>query len=146
MVFNEFLVISNKISRSLHFWLWKLIQNLGLANTAFNEFLIISNKYIGFLLKFYHGFSEQYHIFELRSLFATFESLTSVEFPMYAVVRNSNSKHFHPNASSFQNCSLFEEQLAIYLRSHLGKFSVLYEKTLQSKKQQKKIDTFFTPL
>ena len=40
-----------------------------------------------------------------------------------------------------QNCSLFEEeQVAIHLRSHLDKFSVLYEKTLQSKKQQTKID------
>ena len=31
---------------------------------------------------------------ELQSLFATFESLKSVEFPKHAVVRNSNSKHF----------------------------------------------------
>ena len=61
-----------------------LIQNLGLTNTVFNEFLIRSNKNIGFLLKFYHGFSEHYHILELRSLFATFESLKSVEFPMQA--------------------------------------------------------------
>ena len=36
------------------------------------------------------GFSKQYHIFELRSLFATFESLKSVQFPMHVVVRNSN--------------------------------------------------------
>ena len=52
-----------------------LIQNLGLTNTAFNEFRIISNKNIGFLLKVYHGSSKQDDIFELRSLFATFESL-----------------------------------------------------------------------
>ena len=46
-----------------------------------------------------------------------------------------------------QNCSLFEEgQLAFYERSHLDKFSVLYDKTLQPKEQQAKIDTFFTLL
>ena len=57
-----------------------LIMNLGLTNTAFTEFLMISNlrigfisnKSIGFLIKFNHAFSEQYHIFELPSLFATF--------------------------------------------------------------------------
>ena len=79
-----------------------LIQNLCLTNIAFNEFLIISNTSISFFLKFYHEISEQYHIFELRSLFATFKSLKSVEFPTYAVVRNSNLKHFYSNASSFQ--------------------------------------------
>ena len=42
-----------------------------------------------------------------------------------------------------QNCSLFEkEQVAFHLRSHLDKLSVLYEKTLRSKKQHTKIDTF----
>ena len=75
-----------------------LIPNLGLTNTAFNKFLIIPNKNIGFLLKFYHEFGEQNHIFELRSLFATFESLKSVEFSMHPVVRNSNSKHFYLNS------------------------------------------------
>ena len=46
-----------------------------------------------------------------------------------------------------QNSSLFEEgQLAFYVRSHLDKFSVLYDKTLQPKEQQAKIDTFFTLL
>ena len=74
-----------------------LMQNLVLTNTAFDEYLVISNKNIGFLLKFYHRFSEQNHILELRSLFATFESLKSVEFPIHAVVRNSDSKHFHSN-------------------------------------------------
>ena len=63
-----------------------LIQNFDLTNTALNEFLIISNKNVGFLIKFYHGFSERYHTFELRSLFPTFESLKSVEIPIYAVV------------------------------------------------------------
>ena len=72
-----------------------LIQNLGLTNTAFNKILIMLNKTIGFLLKFHDGFSKQYHIFELWSLFATFESLKRVEFPMDAVVRNSSSKHSH---------------------------------------------------
>ena len=62
-----------------------LIQSLGLTNTAFNVFFIISNKNIGFLLQFYHGSSKQYHIFELRSLFATFKSVKLVEFPMHAV-------------------------------------------------------------
>ena len=79
-----------------------LIQNLVLTNTAFNEFLIISNKNFGCLIKFYHGFSKHYHTFDLRSLFATFESLKSVEFTMHAVVRNSNLKHVRSNASSFQ--------------------------------------------
>ena len=53
MIFNESLVTSNKISRSLHFWLWKLSHKtvtkprfnqvgctynlLGLMNIAFNE-------------------------------------------------------------------------------------------------------------
>ena len=41
-----------------------LIKNLGLTNTAFNEFLVISNKNIGPFIKFYGGYSEQYHIFE----------------------------------------------------------------------------------
>ena len=62
------------------------IENLGLTKTAFNDFLIISNKNIAFFLKFYNGFSEQYHISELQSLFATFESLKSLEFPMHVVV------------------------------------------------------------
>ena len=64
-----------------------LIQNLRLRSTTFNEFLsaILTSKGIGFLLKVYHGFSKQYHIFELRSLFATFESLKSVEFPMHTI-------------------------------------------------------------
>ena len=39
-----------------------LMQNLGLTKTTFNELLIISNKNIGFLVKFYHGFSEHYNI------------------------------------------------------------------------------------
>ena len=72
------------------------------ANTAFSKFLIISNKAIGFLLKFYHGFSKYYHVFELRSLFTTFQSLKSVEVPMHVVVRSSDSKHFCSNASSCQ--------------------------------------------
>ena len=80
------------------------IQNLGLTNTAFNEFLIISNKNIGFLLRFYHVFSDNGFIifFKLRNFFAAFESLKPVEFPMPAVVRNMNLKHFHSNVSSFQ--------------------------------------------
>ena len=79
-----------------------LIQNLGLTNTAFNEFFNILNKNNGFLLNFCHGFSKQYHSLELRGLFATFESLKSVEFPMRAIIRNSNSKLFHSYASSFR--------------------------------------------
>ena len=68
--------------------------NFGLMSTAFNEFLML-NKNIGFLLKLYHGFSKQYHIFDFQSLFVAFESLRkSVKFLMYAVVQNSNSKHF----------------------------------------------------
>ena len=48
IVFNEFLVISNKISWSLHVGLWKLTYNPGLNNTTFSEFLIKSNKNIKF--------------------------------------------------------------------------------------------------
>ena len=71
-----------------------LIQNIGLTNTTFNKFPILSNKNIGFLLKLYYRFSEQYYILELQSLFATFESLKSVKLLMHAVVRNSNLKRF----------------------------------------------------
>ena len=46
--------------------------------------------------------SEQYRIFEIRNLFATFKSLESVEFLIHSVVRNSNSKHFHLNTLLFQ--------------------------------------------
>ena len=81
-----------------------LILSFNLTNTAFNEFLIILNKNIGFLFKFYHGLSELNHIFEFRSLFATAESLKSVEFPIHAVVRNSNSKHFHSMPNHFKLC------------------------------------------
>ena len=84
------------------------MQNLGLINAAFNEFLIISNRNIGFLLKFSPGFREQYYVFEFQNLFATFESLKSVEFPMHAVVQNSNSKSFLSNVSSFQITSLLQ--------------------------------------
>ena len=79
IVFNKFPVILNKFSLALHFWLRKLIQiPNGLTKTVFNNFLIL-NKNLGFLLKFHHGFREQY-IFELQSLFATFESMETVEF------------------------------------------------------------------
>ena len=79
IVFNKFLVILNKFSLVLHFWLQKLIQiPNGLTKTIFNNFLIL-NKNLGFLLKFHRGFREQY-IFELQSLFATFESMETVEF------------------------------------------------------------------
>ena len=44
-------------------------------------------------LKIYYVFSKQYHIFELWSSFATFESLKSVEFPMLKVVWNSIPKY-----------------------------------------------------
>ena len=63
-----------------------IIQNHGLTNTGFNKFLILLNKNISFLIKFYHGFSEQDHIFKLQCFFATFKSLKSVELPMHVVV------------------------------------------------------------
>ena len=51
------------------------------------------------------------------------------------------------NTILLQNCTLFEEeQVASHLRTHLEKFSMLYEKTLESRKQQSKIDNFFTRL
>ena len=71
-----------------------LIQNIGLTNTTFNRFLILSNKNIGFLLKFYYRFSEQYYILELQSLFTTFKSLKSVKLLMHAVIQNPNLKRF----------------------------------------------------
>ena len=77
------------------------MQNLGLTHTATNKFLIILNKSIDLLLKFCHGFSKQYHIFELQSLFTTFESLISVEFLIYAVVHISSLNYFHINGLSF---------------------------------------------
>ena len=67
-----------------------------------NEFLVILNKKTGFFIKSFPGFREQYHIFKLWRLFATFKSLKFIEFPTEAVVRNLNSKHFHSNALSFQ--------------------------------------------
>ena len=76
-----------------------LIQNIGLTNTTFNRFLILSNKNIGFLLKFYYRFSEQYYILELQSLFTTFKSLKSVKLLMHAVVQNPNLKRFLWNSS-----------------------------------------------
>ena len=45
-----------------------------------------------------------------------------------------------------QHNLFLQEQLQFSLRSHQGKFNVLYENTEQSKEQQIKIDTFFTPL
>ena len=90
--FNGHVILTNfSLYRKNHSVPWfltmkTLIQNFDLTNTALNEFLIMSNKNVGFLIKFYHGFSERYHTFELRSLFPTFESLKSVEIPIYAVV------------------------------------------------------------
>ena len=54
----------------------------GLKNTAFNKF----RRRIGLLLNFYHRFSKQYQIFELRSLFTTSVSLKSVQVSMHGVV------------------------------------------------------------
>lgn len=89
------------------------MQNVALTTITFNEFLIISNQNIGFLLKFYHAFSEQHHIFAVRNLFATFESQKSVEFPMQEV-QNSNLKHFHLNASSLIVNLKEEDQIIMF--------------------------------
>ena len=56
--------------------------------------------------------NEQYHIFDLRSLLATFESLNSIQFLKLAVVRNSNSEYFHSNALSL---------IVVILRSYIVK-------------------------
>ena len=80
-------------------FLWKRYFS---CSAAFDKFLIIWNKNIGFLLTFFQEFSKEYHIFELWSLFATFESLKFVDLPMHAVVRNLNSKYFHSNSLLFQ--------------------------------------------
>ena len=103
MVFNEHVrYIEQNLSVPSIFSMKTLTQNHGLRNTAFIEFLTISNKHIGFLLKFYHGFSQKYHIFELWSSSAIIESLKSVKFPMHEVARNSNSKHFYSHVLLFQ--------------------------------------------
>ena len=81
IVFNEFLEISNQSLGSLIFDYENFHTNL----VTSNKFLITSNKNIGFLVTFYHGFSEQYRIFELQSLFAIFESLKFVKFPIHAI-------------------------------------------------------------
>ena len=104
MVFNEFLVISTKISRAFHFWLWKtLIQNPGLTNTTFREFPIISNKNIGFLLKFYHGYF--------------WASKFICNFWITEIYRISNAcsswKHFHSNVSFASNYILVTINLYI---------------------------------
>ena len=83
---NNSSLYQKNLSVSSFFTKKMLIQDLGLTNTAFNKFFILWNKNIGFLLKYYHGFGEQYHIFQLRSLFSTFKSLKSVEFPVDTVV------------------------------------------------------------
>ena len=81
IVFNEFLETSNQSLRSLIFDYENSLTNLFTSN----KFLITSNKNIGCLVKFYYGFSEQYRIFELQSLFAIFESLKFVKFPIHAI-------------------------------------------------------------
>ena len=59
--------------------------------------------------------NEQYHIFDLRSLLATFESLNLIQFLKLAVVRNSNSEYFHSNALSLQN------YIVVILQSYIVK-------------------------
>ena len=81
IVFHESLEISNQSLGSLIFDYENFHTNL----VTSNKFLITSNKNIGFLVTFYHGFSEQYRIFELQSLFAIFESLKFVKFPIHAI-------------------------------------------------------------
>ena len=99
-------------------------------------------------------------IFELQRLFATSESLKSVRFLTHAVVQNLNSKHFHSNAYSFQihysyirvaycekwslkrKRSLLSQKYKAITKVESDKFSVLYERTLQSKKQKKKKDIY----
>ena len=81
IVFHESLEISNQSLGSLIFDYENFHTNL----VTSNKFLITSNKNIGFLVTFYHGFSEQYRIFELQSLFAIFESLKFVKFSIHAI-------------------------------------------------------------
>ena len=83
IVFHESLEISNQSLGSLIFDYENFHTNL----VTSNKFLITSNKNIGFLVTFYHGFSEQYRIFELQSLFAIFESLKFVKFPIHAIAK-----------------------------------------------------------
>ena len=86
MVFNEFVVISNKISGPFIF-----VCEYSQAKPRFNKHRIqhiphyVEQK-IGFLFKVYYEFSEQYHIFELPRSHATSESMKPVEFAIHAVV------------------------------------------------------------
>ena len=86
MVFNEFVVISNKISGPFIF-----VCEYSQAKPRFNKHRIqhiphyVEQK-IGFLFKVYYEFSEQYHIFELPRSHATSESMKPIEFAIHAIV------------------------------------------------------------
>ena len=112
-----------------------LTQNLDLINTSFNEFLTILNRNIGFLLKFYHEFSEKYHIFDIQSLFAITEITEICRISDVCI-----SSKFEFKTFLFKRCFKLHCSYNIVQNT----FSVLYEKILRSKKHQTKIYIFHT--
>ena len=120
-VFNEFLVILSKISRSLHFWLWKTIERAPLLTNSTihgTNILVSSSKFIMDLTNSIIILS-----FEVYLQLLNYWNLS--EFPMHAVVRNSNSKHFRSNTKSFQitlqlHCSCILSKITSLKRNRLS--------------------------
>ena len=176
-----------QISRSLHFWLWKLSYNLGLTNI--NKFSLYQTKALVFSSNFimdlvnriilsfevylqllnnwnlsnfqcmqWFEIRIEKHFLSMPRCFQSHCSYSYIVITLRHIVKNGEFKEEkwppkRPSRSEIftalellRNCSLFEEeQVALHLRSHVEKFSVLYENTLQTKKQQTKTDMFFTP-
>ena len=86
MVYNEFVVISNKISGPFIF-----VYEYSHTKPWFNKHRIqgiphyVEQK-IGLLFKVYYEFSKRYHIFELPRSHATSESMKPIEFAIHAIV------------------------------------------------------------
>ena len=120
MAFNEFLEISNKSLGSFIFDYGNSHTNLVLKSNTTNEFLIISNKNIGFFVKFYHGFSERYRIFERQNLFAIFESLKFVKFLMHTISK-FKFKTFPFKCLVVSNYIAFTSYMVATLQLHIVK-------------------------
>ena len=87
MVFNEFVVISDKISGPFNF----VYEYSHTKPPRFNKHRIQDiphyvEQTIGLLFKVYYEFSERYHIFELPRSHATSESMKPIEFAIHAIV------------------------------------------------------------
>ena len=131
-----------------------LIINLGLTNTTFKQLLNRHNFHITencWISDICSSSKFEFKTFSFKCLVVSnyiVVSYSKVTLQFY-IVKNSKFKEEkrppkRPYRSEtfaalklFQNCILFEEeQVALHLQSHVEKFSVLYEKTLQLKKQQ----------